>query len=166
MKKTSAGLVLYRQTSGKLEVLIAHMGSPWWARKDKGAWTIPKGEYEDEEPLAAARREFREELGSEPPEGELIELGSVEQSNNKIVTAWALEGDLDVSKVFSNKVTIEWPPRSGVNQEFPEIDKAAWVTPAVAAQKVVAAQAEFFGRLIEKLGVEPEPDQPVQGSLF
>jgi len=166
MKKTSAGLILYRQRSGKLEVLIAHMGSPWWARKDKGAWSIPKGEYTDEQPLEAARREFKEELGHEPPSGQLVELGSIEQNNNKTVMAWAVEGDLDVSKVVSNTITIEWPPRSGQTQEFPEIDKAAWFDLPTASTKVIAAQAEFFNRLAEKLDVEIEPDQPVQGSLF
>ena len=142
------------------------MGSPWWAKKDKGAWSIPKGEYTDENPLAAARREFKEELGHQPPDGKPLELGTVEQSNNKIVMAWALQGDLDESSIKSNSVSIEWPPRSGKLQDFPEIDRAAWVSLAVAADKVVPAQAEFFTRLAEKLGQAVEPDVPPQRSLF
>src|SRR5258706_15349282 len=109
--KLSAGLVVYRQKNGKLEVLLAHMGSPWWAKKDKGAWSIPKGEYDSgDDPLANAKREFKEELGIEAPDGEYIELGEIKQNNNKQVTAWAIEADLDVSNIKCNTFEIEWPP--------------------------------------------------------
>jgi predicted NUDIX family NTP pyrophosphohydrolase len=171
MKVHSAGLVVYRQTTGEPEVLLAHMGSPWWAKKDIGAWTIPKGTIEaGEEPLEAARREFMEELGVNVPEGDLIELGDIQQHNNKTVTAWALEADVDVSNIKSNKVKIEWPPRSGKTQEFPEIDRAAWFSLPVAAQKSVRGQAELFQRLANILqvpfGPEVIPEPPVQPSLF
>lgn len=165
MKKLSAGLVVYRLRGGQLEILLAHMGSPWWARKDKGAWTIPKGEYlEPEEPLAAARREFHEELGFEAPEGELIELGSIQQNNNKTVMAWALSADLDVSHIKSNTFNIEWPPKSGQFQDFPEIDRAEYKPAAEAAEKTVPGQAELFERLAKKLNLQISP--PEQSSLF
>ncbi len=168
MKKHSAGLIVYRKKDNTLEVLLAHMGSPWWAKKDKGAWTIPKGEYlEDEEPLHAAKREFKEELGQEPPSGELIELGQIEQNNNKTVIAWAVEADIDISAIKSNTVSIEWPPRSGKTQEFPEIDRAAYMNLADAASRIVVGQSILLERLAEKLGAVVEPEKtPQQGSLF
>lgn len=165
MKKLSAGLVVYKFENGDLQILVAHMGSPWWAKKDKGAWTIPKGEYTDEEPLAAAKREFKEELGLEPPAGQLIELGSIQQNNNKTVTAWAVEADLDVTNTKSNTVNIEWPPRSGQFQDFPEIDRAAYLSLDAAAEKLVPGQAELLARLAEKLGYE-KPAPQTQSSLF
>lgn len=165
MKKLSAGLVVYKFEDGELKVLLAHMGSPWWAKKDKGAWTIPKGEYTDEEPLAAAKREFKEELGLDPPVGQLIELGSIEQNNNKTVTAWAIEADLDASDTKSNTVNIEWPPKSGQFQDFPEIDRAAYLSLEEAAEKLVAGQAELLNRLAEKLDYQ-KPAAPTQSSLF
>jgi predicted NUDIX family NTP pyrophosphohydrolase len=147
------------------------MGSPWWAKKDKGAWSIPKGEYQEgDDPLANAKREFKEELSKEPPPGDLIELGTVEQSNNKTVIVWAVEGDLDVSNVKGNTFEIEWPPRSGKMQEFPEIDRAGWFSLGAAAEKLIPAQAEFLQRLAEKLGAKMpaggEKSQPAQSSLF
>ena len=171
MKKLSAGLIVYRKTGNTIEVLIAHMGSPWWAKKDKGAWSIPKGEYQEgDDPLANAKREFKEELGLEPPDGELIELGTIEQKNNKTVIAWAVEGELDTNTTTSNKITIEWPPRSSQMQEFPEIDRTAYFPLNVAAQKLIPAQTEFLDRLAEKLGVDnqkiQEPPEPAQASLF
>lgn len=165
MKKLSAGLVVYKFENGELKVLLAHMGSPWWAKKDKGAWTIPKGEYTDEEPLAAAKREFKEELGLDPPAGQLIELGSIEQNNNKTVTAWAVEADLDVTDTKSNTVNIEWPPKSGQFQDFPEIDRAAYLNLEEAAEKLVPGQAELLNRLAEKLGYQKSAP-PEQSSLF
>lgn len=167
-KAHSAGLIVYRIKDGRPEVLLAHMGTPWWAKKDIGAWTIPKGLIEEsEDPLSAAKREFGEELSLPLPEGELIELGSIEQHNNKTVTAWAAEGDPDISNIKSNTTTIEWPPRSGRQQEFPEIDRAAWFGLAEAAQKTVRGQAELFRRLAEKLGLPFEDQEPPeQGSLF
>ncbi|HVO86276.1 MAG TPA: NUDIX domain-containing protein [Candidatus Binatia bacterium] len=166
MKKTSAGLLLYRIKDDQLEVMLAHMGAPWWAKKDKGAWTIPKGEYTDEQPLNAAKREFKEELSLDPPPGELIELGEIDQKNNKTVTAWAIEADLDVGNIKSNTFEMEWPPRSGVVQEFPEIDRAAWFDISKATEKIIPAQAEFFERLAKKLGRQAGPQPPSQSSLF
>ncbi len=168
MKKTSAGLLVYRLKGNKLEVMLAHMGAPWWARKDKGAWTIPKGEYTEEEPLAAAKREFAEELSLPVLEGELIDLGTIEQKNNKIVTAWAIEADIDVSDITSNTFTAEWPPRSGQKQQFPEIDRAAWFTPADAMEKIVSGQAELIERLVGKLKfpIEPVKEPPKQEKLL
>jgi predicted NUDIX family NTP pyrophosphohydrolase len=147
------------------------MGGPFHAKKDQGSWSIPKGEYQpDEDPLETARREFQEELNLSPPDGELIELGTIEQSNNKAVIAWAVEGDMDVSQTTSNTFTIEWPLRSGQIQEFPEIDRAAWFTLAEAAAKLIPAQTEFLARLANKLNVpfgpESIPESPRQNSLF
>jgi predicted NUDIX family NTP pyrophosphohydrolase len=144
----SAGLLLYRRAPG-LEVLLGHMGGPFFARRDDGAWTIPKGEYgADEEPLAAARREFAEELGTAPPAlAEYHPLGSVRQRNGKEVTAWAVAGDFDIATVVSNTFELEWPPRSGRRQSFPEIDRAAWFDLAAARPKVIAGQAVFLDRL-------------------
>lgn len=170
MKKHSAGLLLYRSSESGVEVLIAHMGGPWFGKKDEGAWSIPKGEYdpETEDALETAKREFNEELGKPPPEGDYKEVGSIEQKNNKIVTAWAVEGGLDVSDTKSNKFTIEWPPGSGKLQEFPEIDRAEWVEISQAANRLVQGQAEFLKRLADILKTplsEPDP-RPHQGSLF
>ncbi len=128
------------------------MGGPLWASKDDRAWSLPKGEYlETEDAYAAARREFAEELGSEPPAGEPLELGEVRQTSGKIVTAWALPGDLDVSTVRSNDFELEWPPRSGRVQRFPEIDRAAWFVPDIARVKLIIAQAAFVDRLVHAL---------------
>ena len=146
----SAGLLLYRVRDGKPEVLLGHMGGPFWARKDERAWSIPKGEYgDDEDPLAAARREFAEETGSAPPDGEALALGEVRQSGGKRVVAWALEGDLDPATVRSNTFVMEWPPRSGVQREFPEVDRAEWFAVDAARQKLVPAQVELLDRLVE-----------------
>lgn len=148
MAARSAGLVLYRHGDNGVEVLIGHMGGPFWARKHERAWSIPKGEYdEDEDPLAAARREFAEELGSGPPEGTPIELGEVKQSSGKVVTAWAIEGDFDPAAAVSNTFTIEWPRGSGTQAEFPEIDKVAWCDLATARELLVAGQVDFLDRL-------------------
>jgi predicted NUDIX family NTP pyrophosphohydrolase len=143
---TSAGLLLFRRLE-RLEVLVGHMGGPFWARKDAGAWSIPKGEFDaDEDPLAAAQREFAEELGSPPPDGDYLELGVVKLSG-KTVVAWAVEGDLDVTSVVSNLFEIEWPPRSGRREQFPEIDRAAWFDIDAAATKLVKSQLPFLERL-------------------
>ena len=168
MKKQSAGLLVYRKNGGQVEVLIAHMGAPWWAKKDAGAWSIPKGEYSDEDPKETARREFREELGTEPPASKWLELGTIEQKNNKTVIAWAVEGDLEVSRIKSNTFKTEWPPRSGNMQEFPEIDRAGWFALSEAAKKLIPAQIEFLIRLADKLGVDMAPPQelPSQSSLL
>jgi len=148
----SAGLLLFRRPSG-LEVLLAHLGGPYFAGKDDGAWSIPKGEYgPDEEPLAAARREFTEELGAVPPAGEpYLPLETVRQRNGKRVTAWAVEADLDVRAVVSNTFEIEWPPRSGRRQSFPEVDRAAWFDLETARRKMISGQDALLDRLLVRL---------------
>lgn len=149
--RTSAGILLFRRTAG-LEVLLGHMGGPFWARKDAGAWSIPKGEPSPgEDPWTTARREFAEELGVPVPAGEPIPLGDVRQSGGKVVTAWALEGDVDVSSITSNLVEITWPPRSGQTLMVPELDRAGWFAPDEARRLVVTAQAAFVDRLEEAL---------------
>ena len=149
--KTSAGLLLYRGHHDELEVLIAHPGGPFWARKDVGVWSVPKGEYgSDEDPLSAAIREFTEELGSPPPAGEDLPLGQVRQSA-KLVTVFARAGDFDVSAVHSNTVAIEWPPRSGRTIEVPEIDRAEWCDLTRARNRLIPAQADFLERLLVAL---------------
>jgi predicted NUDIX family NTP pyrophosphohydrolase len=148
--KRSAGLVLYRRASDGLEVLLVHPGGPFWTNKDAGAWSIPKGEYEpDDDPLAAARREFEEELGSAPPDGATVELGEVRQKSGKLVCAWALEGDLDATAAHSNTFTVEWPPRSGRMQDFPEVDRAEWFALDAAREKINPAQGPFLDRLAD-----------------
>jgi predicted NUDIX family NTP pyrophosphohydrolase len=155
MPERSAGILLYRVGDRGLEVLLVHPGGPFFARKDDGAWGIPKGVYEDDEaPLAAARREFAEELGSPSPDGPALDLGEIRQKNGKRVTAWALEGDLDADVITSNTFTIEWPPRSGRHQEFPEIDRAGWFTLDAARVKILAAQAPLLDRLAEQFETE------------
>jgi predicted NUDIX family NTP pyrophosphohydrolase len=157
MARRSAGILLHRAGvggDGSREVLLVHPGGPFWAKRDDGAWSIPKGEYEDgEEPLSAALREFEEEIGSALEHvGELIELGDVRQRNRKVVTAWAAEGDVDAAAVRSNTFEMEWPPRSGRTQEFPEIDRAEWFSLARAREKLIEAQVAFLDRLEERRG--------------
>ena len=152
MPKRSAGMLLYRPSGDSIEVLLVHPGGPFWANRDLGAWSIPKGEYEPgDDPLQAALREFEEETGQAPPTEELLDLGSVTQRGRKVITAWAARGDLDPQTVASNTFTMEWPPRSGNLREFPEIDRAAWFDPSTARQKLVSAQAELVDRLISAL---------------
>jgi predicted NUDIX family NTP pyrophosphohydrolase len=153
MTVRSAGLLLYRRRDDSVEVLLGHMGGPYWQRKDAAAWSIPKGEYEpDEQPLAAAQREFAEELGVAAPEGvDYAALGEVVQRGGKIVTAWAVEADLDVTAVVSNTFEMEWPPRSGRRQEFPEIDRAEWFPLPVARLKIVQGQLPLLDRLSQYL---------------
>jgi predicted NUDIX family NTP pyrophosphohydrolase len=148
----SAGLLLYRGSGDNLEVLIAHMGGPFWARKDEAAWTIPKGEYLDaEDPRDAARREFAEELGGPAPDGVTVDLGEIKQSGGKIVTAFAIHGDFDAAHIASNTFSLEWPRGSGTVAEFPEIDRAEWVDLPTARRKLVRAQVEFVDRLLSAL---------------
>jgi predicted NUDIX family NTP pyrophosphohydrolase len=150
--RRSAGILLYRLTGEGPEVLLVHPGGPFWAKRDDGAWSIPKGEYgEDDEPLASALREFEEETGAPLEPGELLELGSVKQKSGKVVVAWAIRGDLDADAIHSNTFAMEWPPRSGRTAEFPEVDRAAWFDPPAARRKLVAAQAAFVDRLLEHL---------------
>jgi predicted NUDIX family NTP pyrophosphohydrolase len=146
----SAGLLLFRHTGQGLEVLLGHMGGPFFARRESGAWTVPKGEYDPGEPAwEAARREFREELGLPPPDGEALPLGEVRQSGGKTVTAWAVEADLDPAAVVPGTFAMEWPPRSGRVQEFPELDRVAWFPLERAREMIVGAQAAFLDRLAE-----------------
>lgn len=145
----AAGLLLYRERGGALEVLIAHMGGPFWVRKDARAWSIPKGEFApDEQPLAAARREFAEEIGVEPPDAEPVELGTFRYSSGKLVTVFAAEAPgFEVAEVRSNTFEVEWPPRSGRLRAFPEVDDARWVTVADAREKLVAGQVAALDAL-------------------
>lgn len=137
-------------------MLLVHPGGPFWKRKDEGAWSIPKGEVEaNERPMEVARREFAEELGMEAPPGQPVSLGLVRQAGGKLVHAWAMAGDLDVAQVRSNTFELEWPPRSGRRQEFPEVDRAAWFELAAARAKMLASQLPFLDRLEQ--AVNPSP---------
>ena len=149
--RRSAGLLLYRHTDNGLEVLLGHMGGPFFAKRDAGAWGVPKGEYEPAEETAwdAARREFQEELGLAPPDGEAVPLGEVRQTNGKIVTAWAVAADLDPATIRPGTFRMEWPPRSGQTQEFPELDRVEWFGLDRARDVIVKAQAAFLDRLAE-----------------
>ena len=152
MARRSAGILLYRLTGEGPEVLLVHPGGPFWAKRDEGVWSIPKGEYgEDDDPLTAALREFEEETGTPLEPGDLVELGSVKQKSGKVVVAWAIRGDLDADAIHSNTFAMEWPPRSGRTAEFPEVDRAGWFDPSAARQKLVEAQAAFVDRLLERL---------------
>jgi predicted NUDIX family NTP pyrophosphohydrolase len=155
MPKKSAGLLLYRRTPAGLEVLLVHPGGPFWARKDEGAWSIPKGELEGaEDPLGAARREFEEELGCAAPAGAALALEPVRQPGGKEVQAWAVEGTFDPAALRSNTFALEWPPRSGKQREFPEIDRAEWFPLDVAARKITQGQAALLRELPARLGTE------------
>lgn len=152
MPKRSAGLVIYRRKERELEVFLVHPGGPLWAKKDLGAWSIPKGEYSaEEEPLAAARREFEEETGVRV-DGDFVELGTIRQAGGKLVTAWAVEGDFDPEKLVSNSVEMEWPPRSGRMVKFPEVDRGAWFRLGEAEEKILASQRALLERLREGVG--------------
>jgi predicted NUDIX family NTP pyrophosphohydrolase len=149
---TSAGILLHRGAGAALEVLLVHPGGPIWARRDAGAWSIPKGEYDDgEDPLAAARREFAEELGVAPPDGDPVDLGEIRQKSGKRVRAWALAGDFDASAIVSNTLEIEWPPRSGRRLEIPEVDRAEWFSLGDARERINAAQVALLDRLAQRL---------------
>jgi predicted NUDIX family NTP pyrophosphohydrolase len=148
----SAGILLHRRRDEGLEVLLVHPGGPFWARRDEGAWSIPKGECEpQEDPLMAARREFQEELGSRAPEGPAEDLGEIRQRGGKLVRAFALEGDLDVQDVRSNTTEIEWPPRSGRRIVIPEVDRAEWFALGEARRRINPAQAALVDRLAERV---------------
>ena len=151
MSQKSAGILLYRIQKGSIEVFLVHPGGPYWSKKDEGAWSIPKGEFnENEEPLAAAKREFEEETGRKIS-GEFIQLKPVKQKGGKMVYAWAVEGDIDPEKIKSNSFEIEWPPRSGKMKSFPEIDKAAWFHQGDAQKKIIEAQSAFIKELESKI---------------
>jgi predicted NUDIX family NTP pyrophosphohydrolase len=161
--KRSAGLLLYRGGVSDVEVLLGHMGGPFWSRRDAGAWSVPKGEYEpDEHPLAAARREFREELGVPVPDGDLMDLKTVRQSGGKVIQVWAVASDLDLNRVVFGTFTMEWPRGSGRVQEFPEVDRAAWLSLDQAREKILAGQRPFLDRLADHLAERAagHPDSP------
>jgi predicted NUDIX family NTP pyrophosphohydrolase len=156
MAKLSAGLLLYRTSDGVVEVLIAHPGGPFWARKDDGAWSIPKGEYdESEDAWDAARREFAEELGLPVPDGVRIDLGEIKQTGGKVVTAYAVGADLDVTDARSNTFELEWPRGSGRIKEFPEVDRVAWLLVEQARVKLLKGQQPFLDRLLTILTEHP-----------
>ena len=173
MKKHSAGILLYRLTGKQPEVLLVHPGGPFWAKKDLHAWSIPKGELDDaEELLPAAKREFIEEIGAAPPDGTYIHLGQAKQSSGKMVHAFGLESDFNLEQFKSNVFSMEWPPKSGRQQEFPENDKAAWVSLSTAKEKLVKGQLPLLETLAKRLDINlqdlpPEaPDLSPQASLF
>ena len=152
MPKRSAGLLMYRGSGARLELLLVHPGGPFWANKDLGAWSIPKGEYAGaEDPLAVAQREFAEETGA-PPCGDFKPLGDVVQAGGKRVSAWAVEGDFDPATLVSNTFETEWPPRSGRRRTFPEVDRAAWFSPDEARRKILSGQRPLIDRLVELVG--------------
>ncbi len=151
---------MYRRTSDSIEVFLIHPGGPFWAKKDLGAWSIPKGQYEDDEaPLDAARREFREETGFDA-DGEFIPLSPVRQKSGKVVSAWAVEGSIDAAAIESNMFSMEWPPKSGRQAEFPEADRAGWFSPAEARRKLNPAQVAFVDSLCAHLGLAVTREEP------
>ena len=172
MKKYSAGLIAYRFKNDLPQVLIVHPGGPFFAKKDDGIWSIPKGLYEEgEDAQVAAKREFEEETGfSIPPDIEHIDLGEIDRSDGKNIRAWAFEGDFDAAQLSSNHFEMEWPPRSGNKQSFPEVDRGGWFSFSEAAAKLQPAQVVFIERLANELhvpfGSEEIPEPPAQGSLF
>ncbi|HXW29338.1 MAG TPA: NUDIX domain-containing protein [Xanthobacteraceae bacterium] len=162
-KKRSAGLLMYRREEEDILLLLVHPGGPFWAKKDFGSWSIPKGEYaEDEDALAAARREFAEETGFQP-EGEFQPLGELIQSGGKRVIAWAVCGNFDPQTLTSNRFEMEWPPRSGQIRSFPEVDRAAWFTVAEARKRLLPAQTTLIDRLLDRISPEDRVDRPDVG---
>jgi predicted NUDIX family NTP pyrophosphohydrolase len=157
-KKESSGLLLYRRR-GDLEVFLIHPGGPFWAKKDAGAWSLPKGEIGDgEEPLEAAKREFMEETGL-PIDGEFLPLDTLKQSGGKVIHAWAIEADCDPGQVRSNLFSMEWPPKSGKTQNFPEVDRAGWFNIPEARKRILAGQVGFLDQFISLLGIAKEPER-------
>ncbi|MEJ2217407.1 MAG: NUDIX domain-containing protein [Gemmatimonadota bacterium] len=151
MSRNSAGVLLYRRRAGSLEVLLVHPGGPFWAKKDRGAWSVPKGEHDESEaPLDAARREFEEETGTRPA-GDFLPLSPVRQKGGKTVRAWAVAGDMDPAGIRSNTFKMEWPPRSGRQQEFPEVDRAAWFPLDEARERILESQAPLLDELARRL---------------
>jgi predicted NUDIX family NTP pyrophosphohydrolase len=151
MPKKSAGLLMYRWRHRVLEVFLVHPGGPFWQKKDLGSWSIPKGEYTvEEDPLEVAKREFQEETGFKAS-GEFVPLTSRRQPSGKVIIAWALEGDCDASTIKSNTFSMEWPPRSGKQQEFPEVDRAGWFSISVAKEKIIKGQSGFVDELVRIL---------------
>lgn len=178
MAKYSAGILMYRFRDNHIEVFLVHPGGPFWAKKDQAAWSIPKGEFSpDEDAFEAAKREFKEETGISV-NGTFFSLETSKQPSGKVIYAWAVEGSCDASKIMSNTFSMEWPPKSGEYQEFPEIDKAGWFTIDLAKEKLHKGQIELINRLLKKLNVEFEKEiedqnkgnnsskRPIQQSLF
>jgi predicted NUDIX family NTP pyrophosphohydrolase len=150
MPKRSAGLLMFRRRGSHWQVFLVHPGGPFWKKKDAGAWSIPKGEYEEgEDPLAAAKREFQEETGIKA-DGDFMALGQTKQSGGKVISAWAFEGDCSPAEVRSNMFSMEWPPKSGHEQAFPEVDRADWFNPNEARRRISKAQAVFLSRLMDR----------------
>jgi predicted NUDIX family NTP pyrophosphohydrolase len=167
MKILSAGILVYKTTNkGHLEVLLAHPGGPFFIKKDQGVWSIPKGEYHrDETALEAAKREFQEEIGQSVPDNDFLDLGEIKRRDGKVISVWAVSGDIDTEDVKSNQFSMEWPPHSGQQQSFPEVDRAAWFSLPEAALKLSSGQSVFLDRLAEQLGLEP-PIIPSQAPLL
>jgi predicted NUDIX family NTP pyrophosphohydrolase len=158
MKKRSAGLLIFRRRASAIEVFLVHPGGPFWAKKDEGAWSIPKGEFDPtEEPIAAARREFGEETGFEIGDAELLDLGELKQPSGKIIHVWAAPGEYDPAALRSNEFSLEWPPGSGQERQFPEVDRAAWFSLAEAKRRIVPGQRAFIDFLAAKLGGAAAP---------
>lgn len=176
MAKQSAGILLYRNKNGVVEVFLGHPGGPFFVKKDDGVWSIPKGEYKNgENPLQAAQREFQEEIGKPVPAKKFLHLGSVKLSGGKTIYAWAAKGEIDENDIKSNSFSIEWPPKSGQKQEFPEIDRAGWFSLPRAANKLSKSQVVFLERLAELLKIKfthsktetlIKPKLPEQPTLF
>jgi predicted NUDIX family NTP pyrophosphohydrolase len=168
MAKFSAGILVYRSKDGRPEVLLAHHGGPFWAKKDNGAWSIIKGECEEgEDPFKAAKREFKEETSHDAPNGEYLDLGEFKLKSGKTVQAWAVEADFDPKTIISNTFEMEWPPRSGKMQEFPENDRAEWFDLNTALLKMHSGQTVFLERLTEKLNIKkPEAEESKQQQLL
>jgi predicted NUDIX family NTP pyrophosphohydrolase len=168
MSKFSAGIIVYRKSAGHVEVLLAHPGGPFWAKKDEGAWSVIKGEHnENEAPFEAAKREFKEETTYDAPKGEYLDLGEFKRKDGKTIHAWAVEADLDAATIKSNSFEMEWPPKSGKVQEFPENDRAEWFHLTKAVSKINTGQKIFLERLSEKLGLEKAgSEEPKQQQLL
>ena len=155
MARKSAGILMFRRRKSGAEFFLVHPGGPFWQRKDMGCWSIPKGEYsEEEDALQAAKREFQEETGIRP-EGEFISLGEIKQPSGKVITTWALEGDCSAEEIRSNTFSLEWPPKSGKTQEFPEVDRAAWFSFGDARRRISRGQAGFLERLVARFDNSP-----------
>ncbi len=174
MPKLSAGLLMFRRANTGIEVLLVHPGGPFWQKKDIGSWSVPKGEYEKgEDPLEAAKREFEEETGV-APRGDFISLEEVKQSSGKVIAVWALEGNCSAEQVRSNTFQMEWPPRSGKLQEFPEVDRAGWFSLEEARDRISKGQVSFIEKFINRLNYVPNANRSekgtsrigTQGSLF
>jgi len=156
MKRLSAGLLMFRTRGSALEVLLVHPGGPYWQKKDLGSWSIPKGEYsEREDAFAAAEREFEEETGIKP-RGNFVALGAIKQPSGKLISAWAFEGNCSAKDIRSNVFSIEWPPKSGKMQEFPEVDRAAWFSFEEARERILKGQSGFLDRLVARIKPAPE----------